>query len=234
MMPDLSSLSMDGLVNVVTAVLSGADSKIVKGFTEITQFTQSPTEFNLNGSTIEVKIDDGKLHVKPFNANFGDYHTAVSGSTGIDGTMEFLVNMEVPAGVVGTSVNNAIASISGSDQPVSDKVNLNLKLSGSYDNPQFGLGGNQENTTAGLAKSAIDQKSAEAKDSAQSIIDEQAQELEESAQSHLDSLISSKVADSTSSEALKNATKELIDKEKVDDVLNIFKKKKKEEAEEEK
>ena len=77
----------------------------------------------------------------------------VSGSTGIDGTMNFKLNMEVPAGVVGTSVNQAIANLTGNDQPVNDKVNLNLKLSGSYADPQFSVGGLQgENTTAGQGK----------------------------------------------------------------------------------
>jgi len=38
------------------------------------------------------------------------------------------------------------------------------------------------------------------------------------------------VEDSTSSESLKSAAKELLDKEKVNEVFNIFKKKKKDEG----
>ena len=227
MMPALSTLSVKGLVSIATAALSGSDSKLVQGFTEITQFTSAPSEFNLNGVIMKVKIEDGQLHVAPFATTFGDYKTMVSGSTGIDGSVNFLLNMEVPAGVLGTSVNQTIASLTGTDQPISDKVNLNLKLSGKYADPKFGLGGIQGgNTTAGLAQSAVQQKSEEAKDSAKVLVKEQSQKLTESVQSSLDSLITGSVEDSTSSETLKSAAKELLDKKKVDDVFNLFKKKK--------
>lgn len=227
MMPALNTLTGNGLVNIITAALSGMDSKLVKGFTEITQFTSAPSEFNLNDVIMKVKIENGQLHVAPFTATFGDYKTIVSGSTGIDGSVDFLLNIEVPAGVLGTSVNQAIASLTGTNQPVSDKVNLNLNLSGKYTDPSFSLGGVQGgNTTAGLAQTAIKQKSEEAKDSAVVLVKEQSQKLTESAMSTLDSLITGNVEDSASSESLKSAAKELLNKEKVGEVLNLFKRKK--------
>ncbi len=231
MMPALSTLTGNGLVSIVTAALSGLDSKLVRGFTEITQFASAPAEFNLNNVILKIKIENGQLHVAPFTATFGNYKTIVSGSTGIDGSVAFLLNMEVPAGVLGTSVNQAIASFTGTNQPAGDKVNLNLKLSGKYTDPKFGLGGIQGgNTTAGLAQSAIQQKSEEVKDSVGVLVKEQSQILAESAKSSLDSLITGSVEDSTSSESLKSAAKELLDKEKVNEVFNIFKKKKRDEG----
>jgi hypothetical protein len=227
MMPSLGTLSANGLVNVVSAALSARESKLMQGFAEVTQFQSGPAEFNLNNVVMAVKIKNGQMDVAPFAVTFGDYQTMVSGSTGIDGTMNFMLNMEVPAGVVGTSVNQAIANLTGNDQPVNDKVNLNLKLSGSYEDPQFSVGGLQgESTTAGLAKSAVSQKSKAAKDSAAIVIDEQTQKLTETAQQQLDSLVVSSIEDSTASESVKSAAKDLINKEKVEGVLDIFKKKK--------
>ncbi len=228
MMPALNTLTGNGLVNIMTAALSGMDSKLVEGFTQITQFTSGPSEFNLNDVIMKVKIENGQLQVAPFAATFGNYKTIISGSTGIDGSVDFILNMEVPAGVIGASVNQAIASLTGTNQPENDKVNINLKLSGNYTDPNFSLGGIQQgNTTAGLAQSAIQQKSEEVRDSAKVLVREQSQKFTESAQSKLDSLITGSVEDSTSSESLKSTAKELLNQERVDEVFNIFKRKKK-------
>ena len=117
MMPNLSSLSANGLVNILTANLSASDTKLVNGLNQITQFNQTPTEFKINDVVIAVQIKDGQMEVAPFTAYFGDYKTLISGSTGIDGAMNFGLNMEVPAGIIGTSVNQAISKLIGNNQP---------------------------------------------------------------------------------------------------------------------
>ena len=228
MMPNLSTVSLDGLVNIATAILSAKDSKLVQGLSGMTQFESSPKEFSLEDVIMAIKINNGQMEVAPFSANFGEYQTMVSGSTGIDGKMNFLLNMELPAGVVGKSVNQGIANLTGNDQPVDDKVNLNIKLAGSYLSPSFGLDGLQsQNTTAGQAKYAVDQKKQEVKDSLELRAEEETQKITEAAQQGLDSLLIGNSKDSTTNTAIQNATKELVNKDKVNDVLNLFKKKKK-------
>ncbi|GJM29698.1 MAG: hypothetical protein DHS20C17_23330 [Cyclobacteriaceae bacterium] len=226
MTPALATLNGSGLINIVTATLSGTDSKLIQGFTAITKFNDTPKAFNLNDVIMAVKIKDGQMDVAPFEAAFGDYTTRVSGSTGIDGSMNFLLNMEVPAGVVGTSVNQAIAKLTKSDQPVDDKINVNLKLSGTYSNPQFALGGVQdEGSTTNAVQSAVNQKTQEAKDSAKQVVDQKTEKLTESTKKKLDSLISDQVSDSASADAIKEVTKDLLDKDNVEGVLDLFKKK---------
>jgi hypothetical protein len=227
MMPNLSTVSATGLVNIATAALSAMDSKLVQGFAEMTRFSNSPSEFSLKDVVIAVKIDSGQLEVAPFTTHFGEYKTLVSGSTGIDGTMNYMLNMEVPAGVIGTSVNQAIAKLTGSNRSVDDKLNLNIKVTGTYTEPSFKLAGVQgENTTSGLAKSAAEDTKQDLKDSVESLANQQTQKLTDEAQKQLDSLFTSSAEDSSSNEALKDAAKELVKKEKVDEVLKLFKKKK--------
>jgi hypothetical protein len=128
--------------------------------------------------------------------------------------------------VVGTSVNQAIARLSGSDKPVDDKMKLNLKLSGRYDDPKFSLGGAQDqNTTAGIAKSAVDQKKAEVQDSVKTLVDQQKEELKQTTLKQLDSLISGSTEDSADAEVLKEKAKELLKEDNVKGVLDLFKKK---------
>ena len=226
MMPRLETLNAKGLVNIAAAALTGSDSKLVQGLSQLTQFNSTAKEFKLKDVIMAVEIDNGKMDVAPFVASFGDYQTEISGSTGIDGTMNFNLNMDVPAGVVGTSVNQAIARLTGSDKPVDDNIMLNLKLSGRYDDPKFSLGGVQDqNTTAGMAKSAAEQKTAEIQDSLETLVEQQTGELRESTLKQLDSLISGSTEDSASSEVIKEKAKELLKDDNVNGVLDLFKKK---------
>jgi hypothetical protein len=118
--------------------------------------------------------------------------------------------------------------LTGSDQPVDDKLNLNIELAGSYKQPKFSMGDlGAENTTTGLAKSAAVEKTNELKDSANQLADQEANRLTKSAKQELDSLLKDKVQDSTSAIIVKDAAEEILDKEKVKDVFNLFKKKKK-------
>ncbi len=228
MMPLLNTLSGTGLVELLEAALAGVDSKIVAGLNNLTKFSNTASNFNLKDLIMQFEIKDGKLNLKPFDLNFGDYATRVSGSTGIDGSILFLLNMEVPAGVVGSSVNQAIAKLTGSDEPTDDMVKLNINMGGTYDNPTFALGGREGGaTTASMAKDAVDQKVEEAKDSARTVADEQAEELKTKGRAQLDSLINDQVKDSASNQILQNVKDQIIKDKSVDDVLNIFKKKKK-------
>jgi len=228
MMPLLNTLSGSGLVELLEAALAGVDSKLVQGLNNLTKFSNSNHNFNLKDLIMQFEIKDGKLNLKPFDLTFGEYATRVSGSTGIDGSILFLLNMEVPAGVVGSSVNQAIARLTGSEEPTDDMVKLNINMGGTYNNPTFALGGREGGaTTASLAKDAVNQKVDEAKDSARTVADEQAEELKTKGKAQLDSLINDQVKDSASNQILQNVKDNVIKDKSVDDVLNLFKKKKK-------
>ena len=228
MMPLLNTISGGGLVQILQATLAGANSKIVEGLNNLTKFSDKPGGFDLEDVVMQIEIKDGKLKVKPFEVMFGEYRTNVSGSTGIDGSVEFFMNMEVPAGVVGTSVNQAIAKLTGSQEPANDLVKLNINMAGTYRDPAFTLGGREGGaTTASMAKDAVDQKVEEVKDSAQTVADEKTEEIAQQGKAQLDSLINDQITDSTSNELLKEVKDNILKDKSVDDVFNIFKKKKK-------
>ena len=226
MMPNLSTLSGKGLLNIATAALSAADSKLIKGLSEMTSFNDAPGGITMKDVIMAVKIEDGQMDVAPFTVLYGDYETKVSGSTGIDGKINFNLDMEVPAGTLGASVNNAIATLAGNNQPVDDKINLNLNLGGTYQEPKFMLGGASKGSTASQAKAAFDQRKQETKDSINRIASEESEKLVQSAQQQIDSLFTKGDGDTTNVNIAKEATKEILSKENVDNVLNLFKKRK--------
>ena len=78
-----------------------------------------------------------------------------------------------------------------------------------------------------MAKAAADQKTSELKDSANQLVNQESKRLTETAKQQLDSLINKNMEDSTSGKIVKDATEELLKKEKVKEVFNLFRKEKK-------
>ena len=84
-------------------------------------------------------IKDGKLSVKPFNAKFGNYAAAISGSTALDGAIDYAMKMNVPAGKLGSQFQSLI----GSSNPTSE-IPLNIGMGGTVANPKLQLASQEQ------------------------------------------------------------------------------------------
>jgi hypothetical protein len=80
-------------------------------------------------------IKDGRLGVKPFDVKFGDYKTSVAGSTGLDGSLDYTLKMDVPAGKLGTQYNAFIAQYTGGKNDPNASIPLTIGLGGKYNSP---------------------------------------------------------------------------------------------------
>ena len=78
-------------------------------------------------------INDGKLSVKPFNVKFGNYVTSVSGTTALDGAINYALKMNVPAGKLGSQFQSLVGGSKTSEIPV------NIGLGGTFTNPKASL-----------------------------------------------------------------------------------------------
>ncbi|WP_194775993.1 AsmA-like C-terminal region-containing protein [Pararhodonellum marinum] len=138
MMPVLSSLDGKGLVKVLDAALK--DSPIIKGITSMTRLEDSQT-LNFKDLNLNVEIQNGMLNVKPFDVRLWDYQANIQGSTGFDGRINYLVNMQVPAGRFGSQANAILSTLSGDGARASTVIPVSLNLGGTYQNPTIGLAG---------------------------------------------------------------------------------------------
>ncbi|HEY9117063.1 MAG TPA: AsmA-like C-terminal region-containing protein, partial [Roseivirga sp.] len=135
MMPEYSSLSGGGLIQILQASLGQSD--ILSGLTSVTKLN------NVGAATLEkvrmtAEIKEGRLFIKPFDINIGDYKTTIEGSTGVDGSIDYLLKMNVPAGQVGAQLNSLVSSITGGNNPLSgDNLILNIGMGGLFSKPQF-------------------------------------------------------------------------------------------------
>jgi hypothetical protein len=147
------------------------------------------------------------LEVKPFNVKLWDYQANIQGSTGFDGSINYLINMQVPAGKFGAQANALLASISGTQANESTMIPVSLNLGGTYASPKVGLAGGNSIETL-LANSLKSRVSTE-KENIQQQVTEQFKATEDSLKREL-KLKADMVQDSLQKEAEKklNVTKD--------------------------
>lgn len=233
MMPDYSSLSGEGLIQILEASIG--QSKLLSGLTSVTKLGDVGRA-TLEKVKMTAEIKDGRLFVKPFDLNLGDYKTTVAGSTGIDGSIDYTLAMNVPAGQVGAQLNSLVASLTGtSNKLAGENLILNIGLGGVFTDPKFSLksvssadGSGIKQTVQASVEAKIDEKKEEvkqeveakvdaAKDSAKQVIKAKT----DTARAKLDSLIQSK----KDSIAAVTAGKLGVEKDSVDKKLEEVKEK---------
>ncbi len=133
LMPNLKTLNGEGLVRIAQASLK--ESQLISGITSVTRLDDT-NEVTLRDVMMSAHIKDGRLNVKPFNVRFGPYTTAVSGSTGIDGSINYNLKMDVPAGKLGTQYNSFVSQYTGGKTDPNAMIPLNIDLRGTFLSPQ--------------------------------------------------------------------------------------------------
>lgn len=133
MMPNMATVDGAGLIKIAQASLK--DSKLISGITSLTKLDNTD-DVTLKDVLMSLSIDDGKLSVKPFDVNFGNYKTTVAGSALLDGTIDYTLKMDVPAGKLGTQFNALVSKYSGQKSNPDNTIPITIALGGKYNSPQ--------------------------------------------------------------------------------------------------
>ena len=142
MKPDVSTVKGFGTLISDEIKLEGSKSlgKILQAL-KLSKDKQQ-TFKNIN---IEFTIDDGRIDVKPFDLKMGNIDMTVSGSQGIDQTMDYLVDMQLPKGKLGKAADEALndllskATSRETDIETSSNINVAAKLTGKFSDPKVNL-----------------------------------------------------------------------------------------------
>jgi uncharacterized protein involved in outer membrane biogenesis len=132
MMPNLATVNGGGLIKVAQASLK--NSKLISGITSLTKLDNTD-EVTLKDVLMSASLKEGKLSVKPFDVNFGSYKTTIAGSTALDGTLDYNLKMNVPAGKLGSEFNSLVSKYSGTKADPNGNIPLTIGLGGKFDNP---------------------------------------------------------------------------------------------------
>jgi uncharacterized protein involved in outer membrane biogenesis len=136
MMPNLKTVNGAGLIKVAQASLK--ESKLLSGITSLTKLDDT-NEVTMKDVLMSASIDDGRLSVKPFDVKVGSYKSTVAGSTGIDGSLDYTVKMDVPAGKLGTQFNSLIAQYGAGSKDPNSNIPVTIGIGQTYNNPAFTL-----------------------------------------------------------------------------------------------
>jgi hypothetical protein len=132
MMPRMGTVNGAGIIKVAQASLK--ESKLISGITSLTKL-ENTDNVTLKDVLMSASIDNGRLSVKPFDVKFGSYATNVAGSTGLDGSINYVLKMNVPAGKIGTALQGYANQVTGNTTTSKD-IPVNIGVGGTYANPK--------------------------------------------------------------------------------------------------
>lgn len=128
---------------------------------------QELKELKIDGVNIRTEIRNGKMTYQPFNLKVGNYSLNVRGSNGVDGTLDFKVDVDAPKGKIGQNATNAIGRLTGINFEKSDRVNVKLGITGAIADPKVKVIGS---SVQDQVKKVVDNKIEEGKDKAKQVL----------------------------------------------------------------
>jgi hypothetical protein len=151
MMPKMNTVNGAGLIKVAEATVT--QSKLISGITSLTKL-QDADNVSLKDVALSATIANGRLSVKPFNIKFGSYVTSVTGSTGLDGTIDYALKMNVPAGKLGSQLQGFVNQYAGTSNSTSE-IPVTIGVGGTYSSPKTSLQMQEQKQQATQAVKAV-------------------------------------------------------------------------------
>lgn len=138
MMPLFNGL--DGRGTLQTSQLVLEDFPALEKVVDLTKlkFLDNPA---LRSIRTAFQIRDGRLHVNPFAVGLGPTTMNVSGSNGLDQSLQYALSLRVPRSELGEAANKAVAGLvsraggAGIDLQAAQAVELGIQLAGTVTNP---------------------------------------------------------------------------------------------------
>lgn len=215
MTPLMNTIDAGGLIKVAQAALS--QSKLIAGVTSITKLNDADN-VTLKDVVMSATIKEGRLSVKPFNVKFGEYVTNVSGSTGLDGSINYQLKMNVPAGKLGSQFQSFVNQNTGANN-TTNEIPVTIGLGGTYTNPKTTLLMQEQKEQAKEAVTAV------AEEKTKQVVDDVL--AGDKPKDAINNLLNPKKDSTQAGQAAKDSTKTETQKVLEDKIQNLLKKKKK-------
>ncbi|MDT8368716.1 MAG: AsmA-like C-terminal region-containing protein [Longimicrobiales bacterium] len=159
---------MTPLLNALAGAGSFETSSIrVEGFPAFEKLSETLSLPLLSSPTMTairsaVEIRDGRVHLSPFQVGVGGVEMTVSGSNGLDQTLDYNLGLSLPSTGIGDAAGQALQGLAdragGLGLPTSGLVRLGVNVQGSVEDPTLnvGLAGGAPSAGEG-ARQAVDQ-----------------------------------------------------------------------------
>ena len=183
MNPDWKSLNSNGRLDIERATVSD--------FLPLKELASQLKMDKLNNIVIknihpEFVITNGRFSLKePLKFNIDQIKGTVSGSNGLDKSLDYIVAMDIPSGDLSSQANSALTGLTGKNLGVTlpKSITVNALVGGTFDKPSVRI--SMKNALAGVVddlknkvKDEFDKKKKEAEDKAKAEVDKQKAQLE--------------------------------------------------------
>jgi F0F1-type ATP synthase membrane subunit b/b' len=134
---------------------------------------------------ISFEMANGRVKTMPFDVKVNQINTNISGSTGLDQTIDYKWKMDIPRAMFGKEANSAVEGLlgeankaAGTNVKMGDKIKVTINFGGTVTNPTIKTGAKDDNksTTEAVKDQVVNTVVDKANEEAQKILaDAQAQ-----------------------------------------------------------
>lgn len=171
--PQLSTLAGNALAEILTADIDPEKLPLLSSLDQQLNFIDL-NDIDLDKLKTRLTFKDGMVQIEPFNFNVKGVDVQVSGSHGFDMNMDYTLNLDVPAKMLGSQVGSALSQLSG-DELQNMTVALPIGLQGTFQNPQVNVNMQQavNNLTQRIVAKQKDKLKERGQDAIRDIINKQ-------------------------------------------------------------
>jgi hypothetical protein len=183
---DYKTLNAEGSLKTRDILMSGSES--IKKLTELLKIDSVKSIKNVN---LDFAIKDGMIKINPFDVKIGNFDMKIGGEHGLANDLNYDADVDIPAGKIGSEINNTLSKLGISNSGGSNKIKVGVKIKGTMKNPTFTLGlpkyGSASSSVfgggAGNIKEsinvAVDSLKTQAKEKIETVIDSAKHKVEE-------------------------------------------------------
>jgi len=180
MTPVYESLNGKGVIEIADAFLK--ESKLVSGISGFLKSNNGSNQLSIKDVIMKASLENGRAYVSPFDVDIGGHKANIGGSIGAGGSIDYKVNTEIEAGIVGQQVNQLLSNLRGDKTPeASSKIKMHFNVVGTYDKPKINLVGttNEDGSSTTIQEEVGQQVKAEVEQRVDSVKQEAVNKLDE-------------------------------------------------------
>lgn len=178
MEPDLNTVDARGVFKTNKVNVGGFPPFVKLGETlKIEQLKN----MEVSNVSLNYAIKDGRLNIEPFETKVNAVTTNISGSTGLDQTIDYKWKLSIPRSMFGGAANSALTGLmnqanaaAGTNVAMGDKVNVTALFGGTVMKPtvKTGLKDDAKSSVATVTTQALNAGIDKAAEEAQKILDD--------------------------------------------------------------
>ncbi|MBW3518182.1 AsmA-like C-terminal region-containing protein [Flavobacterium sp. NKUCC04_CG] len=133
--PIMSSLTGDLLGQLLSTKIDANNSKLLTALDSNLKFVDL-NKLNLDNLKMHLELKDGKVKVNPFDLKYQDIKVVVGGEHGLDQTINYKLNFDVPAKYLGDDISGVLSKLSATDMAALKNIPIQVGLTGDFSKPK--------------------------------------------------------------------------------------------------